>query len=80
MARSLHCDICKKPTQKIVGKLFYTPMVPGVIGSGVHSKYTHHADVGVCCQDRLLTVFNFSERMTAEEYHASRRVNRANVA
>jgi hypothetical protein len=69
---TLKCDICKKPTMKIVGKLNYIPMIPGV-SRGVHSNYTHHADVGVCCGTKLLKVFDFRERMTAEEYQSSRR-------
>jgi hypothetical protein len=76
MARELRCDVCKKPTNRIVGKLFFTPIVSGVAAGGVHSNYTHHLDVGECCQARLLRGFNFRERMTSEEYHESRRAKR----
>lgn len=66
------CDICKKPTKKIVDKLFLTPMIAGV-SRGVHSNYTHHLDVGECCHGRLLKSFNFRVRLTAAEYQASRK-------
>lgn len=72
------CDVCGKATERIVGKLFFTPLIPGVNG-GVHSNYSHHADVGVCCQKRLLNGFKFRKRTTATEYHESRK-RRANVA
>lgn len=69
MARKLICDVCKKETNSITGKLFYTPSLSGK----VHSNYTHHLDVGICCRDKLLNLFNFSRRTTAEEYHQRRR-------
>lgn len=72
MAREVKCDICRKPTEKIVGKLFFAPIVQGA--RTFHSKYSHHADVGICCKDRLLRGFDFRERTSAEEYHERRRV------
>jgi hypothetical protein len=74
MARTteFRCDICKKPTDRIVGKLHFVPMIPGV-SRGVHSNYSHHADVGECCKDRLLKGFNFRKRLTADEYQAQRK-------
>ena len=77
MARniSLVCDVCKKPTERIVGKLFYAPIIPGVSNS-VHSNYTHHLDVGVCCKDRLLRSFAFKKRVKAREYHERRKAGR----
>lgn len=73
MARTvdLKCDICKKPTEKIAAKLFYTPMMPG--NRSVHSNYSHSCDVGVCCSHKVLKLLNFRPRMTAEEYAAVRR-------
>lgn len=68
----LQCDICKKPTKRIVGKLHFIPMIPGV-SRGVHSNYTHHLDVGACCQNKLLKGFNFRKRQTASEYRESRK-------
>lgn len=74
MARevTLRCDICNKPTARIVGKLFFGPMIPGA-ARAYHSNYTHHADVGICCEKRLLKGFNFKKRLTAAEYHESRK-------
>lgn len=74
MARTteLQCDVCKKPCKKIVGKLHFIPMISGV-SRGVHSNYTHHADVGECCKDRLLKGFSFRKRMTADEYKEQRK-------
>ena len=74
MAREIRkiCDICKKPTKQIVGKLHFIPAIPGV-SAVVHSNYTHHADVGECCKNRLLTNFSFRERVSAEEYRKQRR-------
>ena len=74
MARetTLKCDVCKQPTERIVGKLHFIPMIPGLSQSR-HSNYSHHADVGVCCQTRLLKGFNFKKRVTAKEYNESRK-------
>jgi hypothetical protein len=71
MARQLMCDICKKPTDRIEAKLHYI-----AVGSGkriTHSDYTHHADVGACCANRILELFNFRSRMTRKEYNAERK-------
>lgn len=76
MAREFKCDICRKPTDKIVAKLFFGPIITGV-NRAVHSNYTHHADVGTCCEKKLIRVFNFRPRITAAEYHESRKVARA---
>jgi hypothetical protein len=74
LARELNltCDICKRPTKKIVAKLHYIPMISGV-NRAVHSNYTHHLDVGECCKPRLFKSFNFRKRLKAAEYHESRR-------
>lgn len=73
---TLRCDICKKPTEQIVGKLFFGPVIRGT-SRAVHSSYTHHADVGACCKDRLLKGFNFRKRLTAVEYREQRKAGRA---
>lgn len=74
MAREVKitCDICRRPTDRIVAKLFLGPIIPGV-NRAVHSNYTHHADVGECCEKKLLKAFNFKKRMTAVQYHESRK-------
>jgi hypothetical protein len=38
-----------------------------------HSNYTHHADVGECCADKIKKLFNFQARMTAKEYREQRK-------
>ena len=42
MAREItfHCDICKKPTKQIVGKLNFVPVIPG-ISRAVHTITRH---------------------------------------
>jgi len=77
VARSveLHCDVCGKVTTRIIGKLHFIP-VNGLIRSA-HSNYTHHADVGECCKERLLDGFRFRKRMTKEQYLTARRNGKA---
>ncbi len=57
MARALICDVCKKPTERIVAKLYIAPVpedkAPGVV---THSTYTGSADVGECCRHIVTTV------------------------
>jgi len=67
MARNFICDLCQKPTARIVGKLFYTPT------GKKDGQYTHHADIGECCDGQLKKAINFRERMSAKQYHESRR-------
>lgn len=67
------CDICKKPTEKIVAKLYLTPLTKRENKNGAFNRYKFHLDVGVCCEDRLRTGFRWSERMTAQQYNDSRR-------
>jgi hypothetical protein len=71
-----HCDICRKPTNEIVAKLFYTPLTPNGGRQYQHSKYSHHADVGVCCGQKLLKLFQFQQRQTAEQYRANRKAGK----
>lgn len=66
------CDVCGRETEQIAGKLQYIPSIPGVTKL-VHSQYTHHADVGTCCKEKLFKAFKFQKRMTASEYNAKRR-------
>lgn len=66
------CDICKRKCERIEAKLNYIPLVEGK-KNRAHSAYTHHADVGECCAQRILELFNFRERMSKQEYLASRR-------
>jgi hypothetical protein len=74
MARGLRCDICNRPTDYIAAKLHYIPA-----GNGkriTHSDYTHHADVGPCCSERILEMFKFQKRRSRAEYNESRGVKK----
>lgn len=71
MAVKKVCDICRKDTNKIVGKLQFIPTDKAK--ARTHSNYTHHADVGECCVNRLLELFNFRERMSRKAYLESRK-------
>jgi hypothetical protein len=71
VAKSFTCDICNKPTPYIAAKLNYIPMGNGQ--RATHSDYTHHADVGPCCSNRLHELFKFHKRKTRKEYNESRR-------
>ena len=74
MARQikLKCDVCKRPCEQVVAKLNYVPVING-ISTAVHSNYSYHADVGECCGERILKLFNFQKRVSAEEYQQRRR-------
>jgi len=71
MARSLQCDICKRPCNTILAKIQYIPMDRPK--RTTHSDYSHHADVGECCSERILEMFNFTPRRTRAEYQNSRK-------
>lgn len=73
MGRALTCDICKKPTAKHVGKLFFTSLKARQTKMSSHNLYEFHLDVGECCKDRLMTGFAWRKRMTKEEYKEARR-------
>ena len=74
MARTVThtCDCCGNPTEQIVGKLTFIPMIPGVSRSA-HSNYSHVADVGSCCKNKVLREISFRQRMSADAYQAMRR-------
>jgi hypothetical protein len=65
------CDLCKKPTNEIAHKVLLTP-VPRH-GKSMQSEYTHHADIGICCQGRIKNIINFKARRTREQYNADRK-------
>lgn len=64
MARTLHCDLCKRPCNEISAKLYYARITPERKRKGFspHSAYSHHLDVGDCCSERVLGLFNWRER------------------
>lgn len=68
---TLRCDICKQETTRIIGKLHFIPI--NGLSRSAHSNYTHHADVGECCKNRLLKGFDFRKRMTRAEYQEARK-------
>lgn len=76
MARdmTLRCDICGKATERIVGKLFYSPTSRARSAKSFHNNYELHLDVGVCCEKKLKGAFRWTRRVTAAEYHNSRRI------
>ncbi len=71
MATTKTCDVCGRPTKVIAGKLLFVPTT-GSTKERTHSHYTHHADVGDCCKDRILKL-GFRKRMTRKEYMESRK-------
>ena len=77
MARdvTLTCDVCKKPTKNIVGKLMFVPLIPGASRTS-HSNYSHSADVGECCRHKVLNTIGFRRRRSFQEYMAARRGER----
>lgn len=74
------CDLCGKPTEKIVGKISFCPTIRGVVRLN-WNNYTHTADVGVCCKDKLFQDVKFRKRMTKQQYaeHRKERANRSTV-
>jgi hypothetical protein len=70
---TLKCDICRQETTRIIGKLHFIPI--NGLSRSAHSNYTHHADVGECCKDRLLKGFSFRKRMSREQYQEARKKN-----
>jgi hypothetical protein len=69
VANQLICDLCKRPCNEITAKLYYAPRRTERRRKGFsyHSDYTHHLDVGECCSDRVLTLFNWRPRKTKKE-------------
>jgi hypothetical protein len=73
MARSLVCDICRKPTKRIVGKLFFAPISRGQSKKSAHNNYSLHLDVGACCAEKLEKGFSWTKRRSAAQYHSDRK-------
>lgn len=71
MGRVQTCDMCKKPTTEIAHKILLTPMPRH--GKSMQSEYTHHADIGICCQGRIKQLVNFRQRRTREQYNKDRK-------
>lgn len=77
MATEISCDICKKPTEAIVGKLFFAPTTRARGAKAFHNNYELHLDVGVCCADKLKKSFRWRKRISAAAYAEQRRLRRA---
>lgn len=60
MAKALICDVCRKPTNRIVAKLYLAPKNGG---RNDHSNYTAHADVGECCGSRVPQMARWQRRV-----------------
>jgi hypothetical protein len=74
MARGkLICDACGEETDEIVSKLFLAPVIRGKTRTN-HGNYTAHADVGVCCVEKLTTMVTWQKRLSREEYQRGRRL------
>lgn len=73
MARVLVCDVCGKPTEEIVAKMFISPLRRGVTAH--HAAYSHRLDVGACCQPKVMKAFRWVKRTTAKEYHERKRAS-----
>jgi hypothetical protein len=59
MAKLSVCDVCRKPTNRIVYKLLMTSYETG---SWAHSNYIAHADVGECCASTMGQKIRFHRR------------------
>jgi hypothetical protein len=57
MANVAICDVCKRPTKRLVAKLFIGPR-----GRKSHADYTHHADVGECCAAKIMEDIRWQKR------------------
>lgn len=53
------CDVCKKPTKRLVAKLFLTPRNDN---NGAWNDYQFHADVGECCSSKVLQDIRWTKR------------------
>lgn len=51
MASLVQCDYCGQLTEKIVIKLFMTPLEGGARWKA--GSYSAHADIGVCCVEKI---------------------------
>jgi hypothetical protein len=70
MARiiTLRCDLCKQPTEKIVGKMYFAPMIANDTRSPADKgNYTHFMHVGACCYGQLKKL-KWNKRRRKEEY------------
>lgn len=64
MARVSRCDVCGKPIEQPVAKLFLAVIDNRTKGAtrNTHSDYDRHADVGACCIASLTDKVRFTKR------------------
>jgi hypothetical protein len=67
MSKIVHCDRCKRPTDRIVMKLFLTPTAngkthPSLTSRSWHSAYTAYCDIGECCASAVLQEIKWTKR------------------
>lgn len=53
------CGICRKPTDKIVAKVFLSAQQEGIQDA---TLYQRHASVGECCIDKVDGMADWSDR------------------
>lgn len=58
--RAIVCDVCRKPTKRIVAKMYLSPKNGH---KNDHSNYTAHADVGECCGAKVLADVRWVKRV-----------------
>jgi hypothetical protein len=54
MARRTDCDICGKPTNRVVAKIYLSPAGENGKSQMWRQDYTAHADVGECCASQII--------------------------
>jgi hypothetical protein len=59
MANVSICDVCKRPTKRVVFKLFLADKTNGGVD---HSDYGAHADVGECCGAKITEDIRWTKR------------------
>jgi len=53
MSKVVTCDVCGKPTDRIVAKLFKMTGADNTANKWQRSNYSAMADVGTCCAVRI---------------------------
>lgn len=69
MARVQMCDVCGKPTERVVVKLYKAPKENS---RSDHSRYKAHADVGACCVTKINEI-QWQERQTKKKKESAKR-------
>lgn len=67
MGRSLTCDRCGKPTNRIAMKLYLTPVNGSSDLRRLMSNYTGHVDIGECCASLVTQGFKWQKRQKRKQ-------------